>query len=77
MVKKRISGKKISKLSLFVLNLYLQWIAIRINKDFLFLKNSPYDMFVLLDAASAYILGFVFSKVVEEAPNEKNVENLF
>ncbi|CCK80817.1 hypothetical protein [Desulfobacula toluolica] len=51
--------------------------SIRINEDFLFVKDDPYDMFMLLDAASAYILGFVFSKVVEEAPNEKNVENLF
>ena len=53
------------------------WIAVRINEEFLFVKNDPYDMFVLLDAASAYVLGFVFSKVVDEAPIEKDVEDLF
>lgn len=53
------------------------WIAIRINEDFLFVKEDPYDMFVLMDAASAYVLGFVFSKVVAEAPTVKDVEELF
>ncbi|MCW8801117.1 MAG: hypothetical protein OQK71_09350 [Desulfobacter sp.] len=53
------------------------WIVIRINEDFLFVKEDPYDMFVLMDAASAYVLGFVFSKVVAEAPTVKDVEELF
>jgi hypothetical protein len=53
------------------------WIAIRINDEFLFVKEDPYDMFVLLDAASTYVFGFVFSKVVDEAPAVKDVEDLF
>ncbi len=53
------------------------WIAIRINEDFLFVQDDPYDMYMLLDAASAFVLGFVFSKVVDEAPYEKDVEELF
>lgn len=53
------------------------WIPIRINKGFLFVKNDSYDMVMPLDAAGAYVLAFVFSKVIEEAPNEKNVEDLF
>jgi len=53
------------------------WIAVRINEDFLFVKEDPYDMFVLMDAASTYVLGFVFSRVVDEAPTEKDVEDLF
>ena len=53
------------------------WIAVRINEEFLFVKEDPYDMFVLMDAASAYVLGFVFSKVVDEVPTVKDVEDLF
>lgn len=53
------------------------WIAARINEEFIFVKEDPYDLFVLMDAASAYVLGFVFSRVVEEAPTAKDVEDLF
>lgn len=53
------------------------WIAVRINEEFLFVKEDPYDMFVLMDAASAYVLGFVISRVVDEAPTVKDVEDLF
>ncbi len=53
------------------------WIAIRVNEDFLFVKEEPYDMYVLMDAASAYVFGHVLSRVVDEAPLEKDVETLF
>jgi len=53
------------------------WIAIRINEAFMFVKDEPYDIYVLMDAASAYVLGNVLSKVVDEAPQEKDVEALF
>ncbi len=53
------------------------WIAVRINEEFLFVKEDPYDMFVLMDAAGTYVLGFVFSRVVDEAPTVKDVEDLF
>jgi len=53
------------------------WIAFRINEEFVFVQEDPYDIFVLMDAASTYVLGFVFSKVVEEAPSVDEVEDLF
>ena len=53
------------------------WITLRINEEFLFVKEDPYDMFVFMDAASTYVLGFVFSKVVDEAPSVDDVEDLF
>lgn len=52
------------------------WIAIRVNEAFLFVKDEPYDIYVLMDAASAYVLGHVLSRVVDEAPHEKDVEAL-
>lgn len=53
------------------------WIALRVNEEFLFVKDEPYDIYVLMDAASAYVLGHVLSRVVDEAPHEKGVEALF
>jgi len=53
------------------------WIAIRINEAFMFVKDEPYDIYVLMDAASAYVLGNVLSKVVDEAPQEEDGEALF
>ena len=53
------------------------WIAVRVNEAFLFVKDEPYDIYVLMDAASAYVLGHVLSRVVGEAPYEKDVEALF
>lgn len=53
------------------------WIAVRINEDFLFVGDEPYDIYVLMDAASAYVLGHVLSKVADEAPQEKDIDDLF
>ena len=53
------------------------WIALRVNESLLFVKDEPYDIYVLMDAASAYVLGHVLSRVVDEAPHEKDVEGLF
>lgn len=53
------------------------WIAIRANESFLFVQDEPYDIYVLMDAASAYVLGHVLAKVVEEVPHERDVEALF
>jgi hypothetical protein len=53
------------------------WIALRVNEEFLFIKDEPYDIYVLMDAASAYVLGHVLSGVVDEAPHEKDVAALF
>jgi hypothetical protein len=53
------------------------WIALRVNEEFVFVKDEPYDIYVLMDAASAYVLGHVLSRVVDEAPQEKDVAALF
>lgn len=31
------------------------WIAVRINEEFLMVDDEPYDMYVLMDAASTYV----------------------
>ena len=53
------------------------WIAVRVNEAFLFVRDEPYDIYVLMDAASAYVLGHVLSRVVDEAPHEKDIEIIF
>lgn len=53
------------------------WIAIRVNDSFIIAENEPHDIFVLMDAASAYVLGFVLSKVADQAPKQADVEALF
>ena len=53
------------------------WIAIRINEQFLFVEDEPYDMYVLMDAASTYVFGHVLSKAPDEAPPRKDVDDLF
>jgi len=53
------------------------WIAIRVNETFLFVKDEPYDIYVLMDAASGYVLGHVLSRVVDEAPSERAIKALF
>jgi len=53
------------------------WIAVKVNETFLFVKDEPYDIYVLMDAASCYVLGHVLSRVTDEAPHEKDVEDLF
>lgn len=53
------------------------WIAVRINEAFLFVKEEPYDIYILMDAASCYVLGHVLSRVIDEAPNENDIRDLF
>jgi hypothetical protein len=53
------------------------WIAVRINEEFLLVQDEPYDIYVLIDAASCYVFGHVLSRVVDEAPQEKDVRDLF
>ena len=52
------------------------WIAIRVNEAFLCVKDEPYDIHVLIDAGSSYVLGHVLSRVVDEAPSERDVKAL-
>jgi hypothetical protein len=53
------------------------WIALRVNDSFTYVQGEPYDIYVLVDAASCYVMGHVLSKTVDEAPNESDVETLF
>ncbi|MFP4088044.1 MAG: hypothetical protein ACLFUL_14770 [Desulfobacteraceae bacterium] len=53
------------------------WIAVRINEEFIFVQDDPYDIYVLMDAASAYVLGHVLAKVVDEKPEEADLDALF
>ncbi|MCP3943209.1 MAG: hypothetical protein GY710_17215 [Desulfobacteraceae bacterium] len=43
----------------------------------MFVKEEPFDIYVLIDAASTYVFGHVLSRVVDESPLEKDVETLF
>ena len=42
------------------------WIALRVNEAFLFVKDEPYDIYVLMDAASAN--GVHLSRDREKSP---------
>ena len=53
------------------------WIAVRVNESFVFVQDEPYDVYVLMDAASAYVFGHVLAKIEDEVPHEEDVDNLF
>jgi hypothetical protein len=53
------------------------WIAVRVNESFLFVQDEPYDVYVLMDAASTYVFGHALTRVVDEAPHKRDVEALF
>ncbi len=53
------------------------WIAFRVNEEFLRVGDDPHDIYVLMDAASAYVFGQVLVKVVDEKPQTKDVTALF
>lgn len=52
------------------------WIAFRVNDSFLLVNNEPYDVYILMDAASTYVFGHVLSKTVDGSPNERDVAAL-
>jgi hypothetical protein len=53
------------------------WIAFRVNESFMFVQDEPYDIYLLIDAASAYAFGHVLVRVTDEIPKEKDVDTLF
>lgn len=53
------------------------WVAITVNDSFLYVKDEPYDIYVLLDAASTYVFGHLLARTVEGAPDTKDVAELF
>lgn len=52
------------------------WVVAKVNDSFLFVKDEPYDAYMLVDAASGHILGHVLSRVADGTPCEKDVEAL-
>ncbi len=53
------------------------WIAVRVNDSFLYVAGEPYDLYILVDAASAYVFGHLASKTVEDGPELPDIEGLF
>ena len=53
------------------------WIAIKLNQRSVFVQDEPYDIYVLMDAASTYVFGHLLSRVADEGPEEAEVEALF
>jgi len=52
------------------------WIAIKLNQRSVFVQDEPYDIYVLMDAASTYVFGHLLSRVADEGPEEGEVEAL-
>ena len=53
------------------------WIAVRVNDESLYVQDDPYDIYVLVDAASCYVFGHVLARVADESPNESDIRELF
>ena len=53
------------------------WIALKANESSMFVRDEPYDIYVLMDAASTYVFGHVPVRVTNEIPEEKDVDALF
>lgn len=53
------------------------WISTRLNDELIYVQNEPYDMYVLLDAASTYIFGHVPCRTVDDGPALPDIEELF
>lgn len=52
------------------------WIAIRINDTFLNINDEPYDVYVLMNAMSASVLGHTLAKA-DQPPIMSDVKSLF
>ncbi|PZN80505.1 MAG: hypothetical protein DM484_09770 [Candidatus Methylumidiphilus alinenensis] len=53
------------------------WIAIKINDKFLCLEDEFYDVYMLMDAASTFVLGHLLSRVDDVTPQEEDVKKIF
>ena len=55
------------------------WIAFRINESFMFVQDEPYNVYMLMDAASTYVFGHVQVRVTDEfsEDDEMEVDDLF
>lgn len=53
------------------------WIAVRVNDSYMLVQGEPYDVYVLMDAASTFVFGHALSKAEDGAPPRRDVEALF
>lgn len=53
------------------------WISVRLNDELIYVQDDPYDMYILLDAASTYIFGPVFCRTEDDGPEISEIEELF
>lgn len=53
------------------------WIAFKINSRPLKTGEGDFNVFVIIDAASTFILGQAFAPAGEESPDESEVEPIF
>ena len=53
------------------------WMAIKLNDSPLIGPDESYDVYVLMDVASTYVFGHVFTPAADELPLEVDVEALF
>jgi hypothetical protein len=53
------------------------WIAAKLFNSSFIVMEGLYDIYVLLDAGSAYLFGYILAKAIDNAPNNKDVAELF
>lgn len=53
------------------------WLAVKISGSFMFINDTPYYVFVLMDAVSANVFGHVIVEAFGGTPDTKDVETLF
>jgi len=53
------------------------WVVVRVNDEFMFVKDEPHDVYALMEAASTYVFGNIMVRVVDRAPKKKDVKALF
>ncbi len=52
------------------------WVSVRLNDELLYVQDEPYDVYVMLDAASIYIFGPVICRTVD-GTTLPDIEELF
>jgi hypothetical protein len=53
------------------------WIAIKVNDKSMYLEDDFYDVYMLMEASSAFVFGHFLSRVDDVTPQEEDVKDLF
>ncbi len=53
------------------------WLAVKISGSFMFINDTPYYVFVLMDAVSASVFGHVIVEAFGGTPDTREVDSLF